>query len=392
MSNLLCIYETEEPTNQETRRFLDILCDFAQLNVRSKRCMDLERDDLQWCDIIYAIRASSSFEASLSKWAKKNGKLWLSLYDDDFLSLDSSYGSSGQGYRNNRKECIKKVLNKTNILVASNKLLADKYSEIGNISRSYISDTVIDCSRMTIPPKSNGKEKIVLYVNDASKDMFEQIIRPAFPILAERMSDKIAFYFMALRPELKEYEDKFEINYVPHMPFDEFLDYIGKQGFSIGLAPLVNEGFSRYKYFNKFIEYTRAGITGIYSDCDLYRQVITDKSNGLLCKNTPSDWFNAINYLVNNPEERIKMALRAQQYARDNLNKETIAQRFINDIPELGTYKAPSQGISLIALHSIRVRYRLFRALGWIQTAITMIKNGNVKGIFPKIKQMVKRG
>ena len=57
---------------------------------------------------------------------------------------------------------------------------------------------------------------------------------------------------MVLKPYLDEFKDKIEINYVPHIPYKDFKSFLSKSSFDIGLAPLIDTGFSCYKYFNKY--------------------------------------------------------------------------------------------------------------------------------------------
>ena len=52
------------------------------------------------------------------------------------------------------------------------------------------------------------------------------------------------------------------------------------------------------KYFNKYIEYGRFGIIGIYSDVLPYSGKIIDGVNGILVKNTREAWFSALDKLI----------------------------------------------------------------------------------------------
>ena len=69
-------------------------------------------------------------------------------------------------------------------------------------------------------------------------------------------------------------------------------------GLSIGLAPLPESGFHRFKYWNKYLEYGSLGVAGVYSDVAPHRDVVRDGATGLLCPNDPAQWHAALHRLV----------------------------------------------------------------------------------------------
>lgn len=391
MNNVLLLYESYEPTNAEVYKLLKLAEDKNAINLRKCVCTKVCAEDIDWCDLVLSVRSTSALEWRLAKYAKKLGKYWVLMLDDDFLSLDGSYGKDGQGYRNEKKTSLKRMLQYTDCLLAVNKLLAEKYAKIGNIPKYVLTNTPFDCSKFVTPGNDNEKTKLVFYVNDGTQLMFNQYLLPIFPKLCEDYSDKVAIYFLAVKPDLREYEDKLEIHYVPHMSFEDFLVYIANEHFDIGLAPLDEEGFSKYKYFNKYVEYTRAGIAGIYTDCSLYRQVIEPGFNGLLCKNSVDSWMNSISQLINNPQQRIRIAENAQQYAKDNFNNENVIHKLLHDIPELGNFHSPDRKASAIKIRLIKTHYWAFRIRGWIYTAYSCIRSGNTKSLVNRVMSRLRK-
>lgn len=385
MSNLLFIYESYEPTNAELFKLLSIAKEKGYINIRKCICTQIEATDIDWCDVVLSVRSTSAFEWRLARYCKKLGKYWILMLDDDFLSLDKKYGKDGQGYNPERKTSLKKILKYTDCLLAVNEELAKKYVNIGKIKKYALINTPIDCSNMVKPGAYNEKSKIVFYVNDGTQNIFNKYIKPLFPILCKELSDKIAIYFISIRPDLKEYEGLIEIHYVPHMAFEDFLKYMENEHFDIGLAPLDDIGFSKYKYFNKYVEYTRAGIAGIYSDCDLYRKVVISGYNGILCNNSVDSWIDAISKLVNNHQLRVQIAKNAQKYATEHFTSDKIIDKLICDINELINYKAPHKKSSSIKIFEIKIHYWGFRIRGWIYTAYSCIRSGNTKLFFKRV-------
>lgn len=386
MSNVLLLFESYEPTNAELYKLLSLVAAKGAIHLKKCICAHITVEDINWCDIIVSVRSTSAMEWRLARYARMLGKYWIFMLDDDFLSLDGSYGKDGQGYREERKSCLKKVLQYTDCLLAVNKLLAEKYTRIGGISRYVLTNTPFDCAKLVKPGIYNRKTKLIFYVNDGTQTMFNLYLRPLFGKLCESLADRIAVYFLAVKPDMKEFENKLEIHYVPHMHFEEFLKYIAGAHFDIGLAPLDEEGFSKYKYFNKYVEFTRAGITGIYTDCLLYRQVVEPGYNGVLCNNTADSWMQAIISLVQNPEKRVAMAENAQQYARNNFRDDKVIEKLLEDLSELENYKAPHERANAFRLTIFKVHYWSFRFRGWFCTAYSCIRSGHPKAIIKRIK------
>lgn len=391
MTNVLFIYESYEPTNAE------LYSSFEKAQWRQpfriKKCLALRvtPEELSWCDVIVSVRSTSDIEWRLAKYAQKLGKFWILMLDDDFLSLGDSYGKDGQGYSTARKNNLKRLLPYVNCLLAVNKLLAEKYVSIGDIPRYALTNTTFDPSKMVAPQISADKIKIVFYVNDGTREMFECYLRPLIVDLYRDYADRVAMYFMAVRPDLSSFEDRLEIHYIPHMSYPDFLRYMAEQHFDIGVAPLNEGGFSKYKYFNKYVEYTRAGIAGIYSKCSLYCQVIESGYNGILCQNTPESWFDAVREMIENPQKRKTIAENAQQYAVENFSDDAVVSKLLKDIPEIVCYKAPQRKVASWRFFIMRLQYFGFRVRGWMNTVLNCVRSGNTKALLARAKDRIGR-
>ncbi len=394
MTNILIIYEVEEPCNIETRRVFKMLEAKNLLQCKGVFATHVDKSDLVWADVLVFVRSTSSIERDLVSLAKEMGKFVILSLDDDFLGLDSSYGADGSGYRRERHDCLKSILYNVDCLLAVNKLLAQKYIKYCISNRYVLTNTMVERSEFYQPQMcgiSKEKIKLAIYVNDGTQEIFNQILRPAFQLLKEYYHGRVAIYLMALHPDMSEFEHDFDIHYIPHMPYAEFKHYMGTEDFDIGLAPLDNEGFSKYKYFNKYIEYTLAGIPAIYSDCPLYRLVIRDGYNGIFTDNSPEGWFREISRMIEEDDLRKDIIKNAQVHLYDNFESDVVLERLVQNIPELIGFKSPeaSVGMLLLKLCSIKLNYRLFRIRGWIGTAGLMIRKGNIGDLCKRFKKRI---
>lgn len=394
MTHVLIIYEAVEPGNIETRRVFKLLDAKDILHSRGVLASHVCIEDLQWSDVLIFVRSTSSIERDLAMLAKKLGKFVILSIDDDFLSLGSSYGTDGSGYRIVRHKCLKEILKVVDCLLTVNELLAKKYIEYCSTDRYVITNTIVEKEEI-YPALQDGsskdKIKLAIYVNDGSQGLFNNILRPALCLLTKNYKEKIALYLMALRPDMSELEESFEIHFVPHMPYKDFKHFLGTEGFDIGLAPLTDTGFSKYKYFNKYIEYTLAGIPAIYSDCPLYRLVIRDHYNGILTNNSPEGWCQAISSLIEDSVQRKAIIDNAQKHLYDNFEADKVICKLVEDIPELSNHKANGIVVHFLALRLvlIKIDYSAFRVRGWIGTAYSMLRKGNVKAFGVRFKKRI---
>lgn len=391
MTHVLIVYETIEPCNIETIRVFKLLEEKDLLLCQGILASHVKTDDLVWSDVLVFVRSTSAIERDISLLAKKMGKFVILSLDDDFLSLGNSYGADGSGYRSARHRCLRSILKSIDCLVTVNELLARKYIEYCTTNRYVITHTVVekeDFFSTAQNGKSKDRIKLAVYVNDGTQGIFNQILRPALRLLSDNYKNRISLYLMALKPDMSEFESSFDITFVPHLPYKEFKKFLGAEGFDIGLAPLVDEGFSKYKYFNKFIEYTLAGIPAIYSDCPLYRLVIKDHFNGILTKNSAEDWYEAISMMIDDAILRKSIIENAQKYLYDNFESFRVLDKFVANIPELTGYKTMEAPIGALRsrLYIIKLKYYIFRVHGWLGTGLTLLRRGNVRAIKERLK------
>ena len=84
-------------------------------------------------------------------------------------------------------------------------------------------------------------------------------------------------------------------------------------GLSIGLAPLADTPFNRSKSPIKWMEYAICGMAGIYADLPPYQAVVEQERTGLLVGPDPSDWREALAWLVRDKPFRRRLAEQAQE-------------------------------------------------------------------------------
>lgn len=140
---------------------------------------------------------------------------------------------------------------------------------------------------------------------------------PDFALLDEALDQVLAAYpgrvrlvFMGLLPA--RWAGHPAVTYVPFEV--DYRAYAGKLkglGLDIALVPLADTAFNRAKSNIKWLEFSAAGIAGVYSDLPPYAAV-RDGATGLKVANTTQAWRQAIAGLVEDPARRMALAQAAQ--------------------------------------------------------------------------------
>lgn len=165
----------------------------------------------------------------------------------------------------------------------------------------------------------------------------------AFEGLADfvlKHSNTKIFYFGDLNylpPPLKGIVDENRYICIPYAKnYAQYAKTISKAQPDVLLAPLDNSITSQSKCFNKYLEITAAGATGIYSGISPYTEVIRDGHNGLLIppekNDQPSAWAEALEILLKDPILCRQMALNALTDVKTNFDTSSRYPDFLNMI------------------------------------------------------------
>lgn len=100
---------------------------------------------------------------------------------------------------------------------------------------------------------------------------------------------------------------------VPMVDIDKYRRLLTWICADIGIAPLVKNEFNRGKSNLKYLDYSMAGICGIYQDLEPYNGSVKDNITGILA-DSPMEWYEAIRNLIESPKTRRALALSANHH------------------------------------------------------------------------------
>lgn len=99
------------------------------------------------------------------------------------------------------------------------------------------------------------------------------------------------------------------------------------QSFDIGISPLFEDKWTKGKCALKLLQYMACGLSSVSSTTDVTSKIIQDGYNGFLASNS-IDWFEKLNFLLENPSSRKSIGLAARQSLMGIYDEETIVSKY----------------------------------------------------------------
>lgn len=352
MGNVLAIFDRDNPSVRLSYQFLEA----ALSNLvcfRYMRAIDVREPDLIWADSIVSIRGNDRFTLHLLRIAKKMGCYLALMADDNLAELPEGYIIDSDRIR-----AFRAILSEVDCVICDTEVLANRLCKFAGTNHFAIFNTIVDDKILRGPPSLNSAPHIVYAAGRGHEQFFEEYVLPALELLSKYENvPEYELSFIGVNPKVGPLNGCKAIHRIPYMDMDSYHKIMRESGFTVGLAPLHDDGFCRYKYFNKYIEYASAGITGIYSDCLPFSLVVKDGINGVLCENKPQEWANSIFCLLDNQEMRFRLASQAQRALRRDFTREKVVERFLDDCPELLSFR--KSGAVPFRVLSVRIYFHL---------------------------------
>ncbi len=383
MINVVLLHEGALPTVEETYRSFQYLVKNYGISLTKIDTVHEKTLNLDAIDVIVCVRGHSPMIYGILKVAARHNKKIYFLLDDALKDLPK-----GSFWYPERKKWLMKCLSTSDGLLASNQLIADEYKRYIKGKQVIVINTAIDPLSIQKPRKIDENVRVVMAASEWHTENFERYIKPIIPQLMERFKGKIDLYFIGLHPNL---EHNVHIHYVPSMSMSDYVEYMSSNKFDVGIGVLSPNYFTERKYFNKFIEYTRYGICGVYTKCMPFELVVKDEINGFFTQNTPKAWLDALCKAIENTEMRRNCIANAQEYLKEKHNEKYLFAKLVAECPELISYKSVMQCKKyLFELIHWRVRQLIFRICERTYLTFSSLSHFGVKTTIAKIKRKLR--
>lgn len=253
-------------------------------------------------------------------YAKSKGKKVIYELDDNFFDISTGTELGKYHRYPGRLYVVKRFIELSDLVhVYSNPLkdIAQKYNKNTKKINSYFDFNLIES--LSKETAEENKVKIVYATSRTEGDELREVFEDALKHIIKKYPGLVELYVFGEIPDTLKYSKSvYKLPYINN--YDKYIQFFYGQNFTIGLAPLKDDIFHRSKTNNKFREYGACGIAGVYSNVDVYSDSIKDKETGILVENNSSDWINAIELLIHNPELRKKIAKNAKEKVKSEFS------------------------------------------------------------------------
>jgi glycosyltransferase involved in cell wall biosynthesis len=236
--------------------------------------------------------------------------------DDDLLNLPEGHPLKESADLN--LEAIRAFLPRASGVTVSTPALARVFEPLA--SPVTVLPNLILGQAFPDEPRPPRGPVVVVYAGTVTHGPDLDILEACVRKTAERHGSRVVFKFYGCEPGFDPGPAR-----VSFQPFDtgylSYLRRLPRLGGHVALAPLRDLPFNRAKSDIKWLEYSAAGLAGIYADLPPYSGSIDPGRTGLLAGQDPEDWVRALDALVGDGELRLEMArqARAEVLARHSL-------------------------------------------------------------------------
>ena len=359
--------------------------DYAQTmgcNFKSKLISKVTEKDIEECDVLICIRGESPLSTALMKQARKAGRYVIFFLDDDLLHLPKdAFRYPG------RKKHLLEGLKYADGFMTSSRLLAEEYVPLIAGDRWCMKETSISAEEIVSKQKKGEEAPVRLVYAGASTHsaQWEKYIAPVWTDIAKKFGSSISLTFVGMHPEMPEDNHGVLVEFVSPMPLDQYRAYMVEQQFDIGLSPLETNHFTERKYYNKFLEYGRCGICGMYSNCAPYTLIVENGENGVLVDNDPAAWKEALERVIADKALRQRCINNSQSILRNRFTKENVFRQMTDDFPEMVSYKAPKNAKVVISTF-VKIKQLLFRITERCYLTVLSLKREGLKRTLIRIR------
>jgi glycosyltransferase involved in cell wall biosynthesis len=296
------------PDEASTRYRINPLADYL---IQSGHQVTFRSSEMSLPAKLQMIHQSSQFDVVLIQrklfpvwfvnWlAKRAGRL---VFDFDDAIFVRSSGESSPA----RDKKFAATCRAADLVLAGNDYLAAEARQYSD--QVLVAPTAVDVQRYE-SDQQKGTATTLVWIGSSSTRRYLDMLTPVLDALAQRL------------PNLKlkviaDFELHLESLTVENIPWSAETEAAELSSSDIGIAPMVNNAWTRGKCALKVIQYMAAGLPVVSDRCGANQTVIAEGQTGFLVDNE-ADWIEAIVELTENPERAQQMGglgrLRAKAY------------------------------------------------------------------------------
>ena len=229
----------------------------------------------------------------------------------------------------------------SDLLVAGNRLIRERFASVQ--PRIIEIPTCIDLDvYRPVGPRATGNPPIVGWMGTTPNLSYLKIVAPALRRLAESCAFELRLIAGESLP-LKEIDlSGVNVRFVPWNPSTEVAE-LAK--FDIGIMPLIDDEWSRYKCGLKLLQYMALAIPGVASPVGVNRDIVEDGTNGFLASDDDS-WLKGLRALVTDADLRDRMGKTARRTVEEHYSLDVNVPKLATALEEMLREKRPTSAVT----------------------------------------------
>lgn len=355
---------------------LEYLADNGFINYRAVSEMSLKKSDCEWANIVLLGRSDSWYDLQLAKYFQKKGCYLIYIIDDDLLDVPDTIKSSSYYRQNNVKYYIKKMIEMCDALLSPSPILLDKYRHINQKKILIEEPSLIPVDFK--PHQTDAPVKIGFAGSVDRAGDLDVLLKDALMAIKKEYKDKVQFEFFGAIPE---YASDLNANCLQYCDsYEKYRKILNQLEWDIGLAPMPYTSFHSCKHYNKFCEYSAAGIVGIYSAVPPYTRIKKFPECWVLCDNTTETWIKSIKLLIEDRSKRERLRERACNCAKDLLSVKCTANTLFQELRYINPLK--HDGDSRICLPYLKIN-------NIVRRLVNKLKSDGLRGLVYSVRRRI---
>lgn len=290
--------------------------------------------DIAQADLIVLCRNVNSMYREIYELAYQLEIPMIYVLDDDIMGTPE--GSRAHAYYNKKRriETYQWLIDHASLIHVHSPVLQNTIHESTDTPTSFVWAPVDwDLTPVKLPELSEPYKIVYAATPETGIQLFSYIADDLHKIL-QKYPEKVEMYFLGYIPDgFKTYTNvkaiPFETNY------NHFFYSFTREGYAIGLAPMIDSQFHKSKTDVKYRDYAAAGAVGIYMSSELYNPSVNNGETGIVVSGESGTWVEAIECLIQNPDLMQQLRLQARDDVYKKYHMDVIGAIWIDNFAKL---------------------------------------------------------
>lgn len=263
-------------------------------------------------DMAVFCRYSGPLTDAMIACLKKEGVPIIYHIDDDLMNVPREIGEAKYREHNSPERLISVAsgLGGADLVYCSTQALLDRLRYMGFSTPMQTGEH--HCAGEILRKPRSGPVKRIGYMGfDHSHDL--AMVLPSIERLLDKWQD-VTFELFGTIPvpdQLTRFGERIRLH-LPVRPYAAFIAHLAELEWDIGICPLADTVFNRYKANNKWVEYTSTGAAVVATAGMAYDHCCSDGCGVLVDR--AENWFDALDRLCSDDDAREIMITRAQRH------------------------------------------------------------------------------